>query len=141
MNSSEAYEQLSAHSKEAAYLGSAIGLLHWDQRTQIPPEGHAHRVNVLSYLAKVRHQMVTDPRIGEWLADLEGSDTDRQSVVGISREHSRMAKIVRSRDQDLGKACGRDREGHGRGAVSLGKGTALERLEYLRAVPGANCFA
>ena len=80
MNSSEAYEQLSAHSKEAAYLGSAIGLLHWDQRTQIPPEGHDHRVNVLSYLAKVRHRMVTDPRIGEWLADLEGSDADSRSA-------------------------------------------------------------
>jgi Zn-dependent M32 family carboxypeptidase len=49
MNSSEAYRQLSAHSKEAAYLGSAIGLLHWDQRTQIPPEPRPRERLVLSY--------------------------------------------------------------------------------------------
>src|SRR5208337_4832216 len=93
MNSSEAYEQLSNHSKEAAYLGSAIGVLHWDQRTQIPPEGHAHRVNVLSYLAKVRHGMVTDPRIGEWLGDLEGTErtADPLSVSAVNiREWRRL---------------------------------------------------
>ncbi|MGB6066545.1 MAG: carboxypeptidase M32 [Desulfomonilaceae bacterium] len=100
MNSSEAYEQLSGHSKEFAYLGSTIALLHWDQRTQIPAEGHAHRVDVLSYFAKTRHRMVTDPRIGEWLAILEGSDLaeDPLSVSAVNirewrRAYDRATKI------------------------------------------------
>ena len=111
MNSSEAYEQLSAHSKEAAYLGSAIGLLHWDQRTQIPPEGHDHRVNVLSYLAKVRHRMVTDPRIGEWLADLEGSELtgDPLSVSAVNirewrRSYDRATKISEKLAVEIARA-------------------------------------
>ena len=111
MNSSEAYEQLSAHSKETAYLGSAIGLLHWDQRTQIPPEGHAHRVNVLSYLAKVRHRMVTDPRIGEWLADLDGSELTRDplSVSAVNfrewrRSYDRATKISEKLAVEIARA-------------------------------------
>jgi carboxypeptidase Taq len=111
MNSSEAYEQLSNHSKETAYLGSAIGLLHWDQRTQIPPEGHAHRVNVLSYLAKVRHQMVTDPRIGEWLAVVEGSELTAVAVsipaVNIRewrRSYDRATKISEKLAVEIARA-------------------------------------
>jgi carboxypeptidase Taq len=111
MDASTAYEELSNYSKEMAYLGSAIGLLHWDQRTNIPLEGHVHRVNVLSYLAKVRHRMVTDPHIGEWLAVLEGSDLTRDplSVPAVNirewrRYYDRATKISEKLAVEIARA-------------------------------------
>jgi len=100
MNVAEAYQQLVSHSKETAYLGSAIAVLHWDQRTQIPPKAHAHRVGQLATLAKMRHQMVTDPIIGEMLAVVEDSDLthDPISIEAVNirewrRSYDRAAKI------------------------------------------------
>ncbi len=85
--------------------------------------------------------MVTDPRIGEWLADLDGSELTRDPLSVSAVNFREWRRSYRSRDQDLGKACGRDRESYGRRAVSLGKSQTFERLENLRALPGANCFA
>lgn len=96
----EAYEKLAAHSRGASYLGSSIAVLGWDQRTKIPPKGHAHRVGQITTLAKIRHGMVTDPRIGEWLAVVEGteltSDAVSVSTVNIRewrRSYDRAVKI------------------------------------------------
>jgi len=100
MDVTEAYQRLVSHSKETAYLGSAIAVLHWDQRTQIPPKGHAHRVGQLAILAKMRHKMVTDPIIGEMLAVVEGSELthDPFSIEAVNirewrRSYDRAVKI------------------------------------------------
>jgi carboxypeptidase Taq len=100
MTLKEAYEQLSEHGKQLAYLGSAIAVLDWDQRTQIPPKGHAHRVNQLACLAGMRHRMVTDPIVGERLASIEGSELvrDPESVEAVNvrwwrRYYDRAIKI------------------------------------------------
>lgn len=70
----EAYGRLTEKSKEIAYLGSTAALLHWDQRTTIPPKGHPHRVGQVAFLVKLIHQRATDPEIGELLAVVEGSE-------------------------------------------------------------------
>jgi len=80
MDTTEAYQRLVSHSKETAYLGSTIAVLNWDQRTQIPAKGHAHRVGQLATLAKMRHKMVTDPIIAEMLSVIEGSELTRDSL-------------------------------------------------------------
>ncbi len=68
-----AYAWLRAHSIETRTLGSAGDLLGWDQRTYLPPAGQAHRAEQFAVLARLLHRRDTDPRIGECLADLEGS--------------------------------------------------------------------
>ncbi len=100
MTPDQAYEQLSEHGKQLAYLGSAIAVLDWDQRTQIPPKGHAHRVNQLACLAGMRHRMITDPIVGECLAAIEGSESvrDPESVQAVNvrwwrRYYDRAVKI------------------------------------------------
>ncbi len=92
MTSREAYNWLISHHTETAYLASTEALLAWDQRTQIPRAGHAHRAKQLAALAKLLHQRATNPRIGECLAQVEGTplDTDPYSVeVANSREWRR----------------------------------------------------
>ncbi len=73
MRPEEAYTRLLEFQRETAYLASLGALAAWDQRTMIPKKGHAHRAMQFAALARLLHQRRTDPRIGEWLAALEGS--------------------------------------------------------------------
>ncbi len=74
MKPQEAYRWLLEHSRETAYLASFSKLAGWDQATYTPKKGHAHRAQMQAVLAKTLHQRATDPRIGEMLAVVEGSD-------------------------------------------------------------------
>ncbi len=111
MGPQEAYEDLLKRSKELAYLGSAMAVLDWDQRTQIPSKGHAHRVNQLATLARIRHKMLTDPTLGERLTSAEGSKltTDPESVEAVNvrewrRLYDRAVKIPEELAVELARA-------------------------------------
>ncbi|MGQ9692502.1 MAG: carboxypeptidase M32 [Thermaceae bacterium] len=67
------FRKLLEFQRETAYLASLGSLAAWDQRTMVPKKGHAHRARQLAALARLLHQRRTDPRIGEWLAELENS--------------------------------------------------------------------
>ena len=78
-------------------MGHVLG---WDQRTHIPPKGHAHRHNQFAMLAKWIHARVTDPRVGEALNRLEGSELVRDpgAVAAVNvrewrRDYDRATKI------------------------------------------------
>ncbi|MBO1438186.1 carboxypeptidase M32 [Meiothermus sp. CFH 77666] len=74
MTAQEAYRWLLEHSKETAYLASFSKLAAWDQATYTPKKGQPHRAMMQATLARLLHQRGTDPRIGEMLAIVEGSD-------------------------------------------------------------------
>jgi carboxypeptidase Taq len=83
----EAYEALIAHVREASLLGSTGSLLSWDQETLMPPAATAHRAQQLALIAKLVHQRVTDPRLGDWLACCEADSelvTAPHSVVATN---------------------------------------------------------
>ncbi len=73
MNPEGAYAWLTEHFRETAYLRGAQKLLAWDQRTMIPPRGHAHRAGQIAAMAKLLHARDTDPRVGEHLTAVEGT--------------------------------------------------------------------
>ncbi|TFU25878.1 carboxypeptidase M32 [Thermus tengchongensis] len=73
MTPETAYQHLLEFQRETAYLASLGALAAWDQRTMIPRKGHEHRARQMAALARLLHQRATDPRIGEWLAAVEGS--------------------------------------------------------------------
>jgi carboxypeptidase Taq len=112
MTPTEAYEQLRSRSKDMSHLGSALATLHWDQRTNIPVKGHAHRAEVLSSLAGMLHKMATDPAIGDLLAAVEGTELAREplSVEAVNirewrRWHDRAVKIPQELAVNLAKAA------------------------------------
>jgi carboxypeptidase Taq len=74
MNPNNAYQWLATHSRETSLLKSVARLLGWDQRTYIPPKGHAHRADQLAFMARLIHEREIDPRVGEHLSQVEGSD-------------------------------------------------------------------
>jgi carboxypeptidase Taq len=58
------YKKLLQKNKELKTLETAIGILHWDMETKMPPKGITMRSQQLAMLSKIAHQMSTDPEIG-----------------------------------------------------------------------------
>ena len=127
MTPEDAYQWLTEHSLETAYLKSMGRLLGWDQRTHIPAKGHPHRHNQFAMLAKWIHVRATDPRVGEALARVEASDlvADPMAVAAVNvrewrRDYDRAVKIP----QDL--------------AVALAKATAEGETAWERTRPAGD---
>jgi carboxypeptidase Taq len=70
-----AYDSLRKRLREVATLGSAAGLLGWDQETMMPPRAAAFRAEELSLIATLAHERFTDPAVGDWISQCE-SDAD-----------------------------------------------------------------
>jgi carboxypeptidase Taq len=86
MSNAEVYEQLVQHARETALLVSTEAVLGWDEQTLMPPAAANYRAEQITLLAGLVHERRTDPRFGEWLAQLENSElaTDRYSQSGAT---------------------------------------------------------
>ncbi len=74
MRAQAAYDELVRRAREEALLASCAALLGWDEETYMPRAGAAHRAAQLALLAGLEHARAVDPRVGELLAEVEGSD-------------------------------------------------------------------
>jgi carboxypeptidase Taq len=74
------YQQLLVELKETALLSSTGSLLHWDERTLMPPKGAEHRANQVALIARLAHERFTSPRVGDLLAEVEASDLVRDPL-------------------------------------------------------------
>lgn len=99
MTPEQAYQHLVEHHRETAYLREAQKLLFWDQRTMLPPKGHAHRARQLAALTRFIHARDTDPRVGEWLAAVAGTplvaDPLSPEAVNVREWRRRYEQAVR----------------------------------------------
>jgi len=109
-NVKQAYEALIAEVKEIAILGSCASVLGWDEQTYMPKGGVKHRSEQLSLLAGLTHERFTAPQIGDWLAQIEGSDlvSDRLSVEAVNvreirRGYDRSTKLPQKLVQELAR--------------------------------------
>lgn len=68
---SKAYEELIQLSRDAHLLGSSAALLSWDQEVMMPEGGVEYRSRQLSTMARLTHEAITQPRIGELLSECE----------------------------------------------------------------------
>jgi carboxypeptidase Taq len=92
----DAYADLIRRWKEAAVLGSCAAVLGWDERTYMPRNGSAHRAEQLALLARLGHERVTDPKIGELLGKLESQPLDPDqsaNVRELRRAYDRAVKL------------------------------------------------
>ncbi len=74
MTTQATYDELVKRCKEISVLGSTASVLYWDQHTYMPPAGTPFRADQLGLLARMTHEMFTDPKINELLSRLEQSD-------------------------------------------------------------------
>ncbi|RIK82124.1 MAG: carboxypeptidase M32 [Planctomycetota bacterium] len=107
----QALESLCQHTRETALLNSAIETLAWDERTMLPERGGAYRAEQMTYLAGLVHRRRTDPRVGEWLAELATSDlaADLHSDAGatirnLRREYDKQRKLPQKLVEALTRA-------------------------------------
>ncbi len=110
MRADQAYEELLRRVREEALLSSCEALLEWDEETYMPAGGVENRSEQLALLAGLLHERGTDPRIGELLSELEGSEllADRRSpeavnVREIRREYDRYVRLPRRLVEDVAR--------------------------------------
>lgn len=103
------YHQLIDRCREWTLLGSTASLLHWDQETMMPPRGIEYRSQQLAQLARMAHEMLTNPRVGE-LIDACQKTTDvlgnplsisAVNVREIRRAYERAIKLPASLVEEL----------------------------------------
>src|SRR5436190_6338604 len=101
MDNQDAYRELIERFKEYRLLASIGAVVGWDQHTYMPPKGANHRAKQMGYLAKLGHEKLTTPRIGELLGLLEiapsptaAADTvETVNVREIRRAYDRAVKV------------------------------------------------
>ncbi len=105
-----AYTELVRRSKELGVLNSCAAVLAWDQQTYMPANGANLRGEQMALLASLAHQKFTDPKIGELLAAVEGSDlgADPESdaaanVRELRRSYDRATKLPQALVEELAR--------------------------------------
>ncbi|CAO3421854.1 carboxypeptidase M32 [Azospirillum doebereinerae] len=70
-----AYRDLERRTARVAAIGDALGILGWDTQTIMPEGSNEARAEQTATLSVLAHELATDPRIGELLAEAEGDDS------------------------------------------------------------------
>src|SRR5947209_20359784 len=97
MNPQPAYDELIRRFKETRLLDSVGSVLGWDERTYMPPKAAAHRAEQMALMARLGHERLTHPRLGELLSELEaspGNDDPRSTRAVNLREIRRLYDIA-----------------------------------------------
>lgn len=110
MHVQDAYNELIQRSREAAVLSSCSALLGWDEQTYMPRGGVEHRSKQMALLSGLHHERSTDPRIGDLLGTLDGSDLVRDpdspaavNVRELRRTYERLTRLPRSLVEELAR--------------------------------------
>lgn len=105
------FDLLCQHVRETALLASTVETLGWDERTMLPAEAGAYRAEQMTYLAGLVHQKRTDPRLGEWLAELAEGDLaanrhrdEGATIANLRREYDRQRKLPQRLVEELTRA-------------------------------------
>jgi carboxypeptidase Taq len=114
MDHRQAYSELLRRVREGALLESCASLLGWDERTYMPHHGSAHRAEQMALLARLGHEMLTAPVIGEQLAAVEASplvrDNDSDAAANvreIRRHYDRAVKLPKELVEELARVTTR----------------------------------
>lgn len=101
-----AYKDLMAFEHETQALGQIAGRLGWDQETMMPRGAAAQRGEEMAAIEAVLHARRKDPRVGDWLATINGAELDpvgQAQLREVTRSFERASKIP----ADLAKALAR----------------------------------
>jgi carboxypeptidase Taq len=141
----DAYRDLIRRFKEARLLDSVGAVVGWDQHTYMPPAGAGHRAEQMGFLAKLGHQMLTDPKVGELLnavalaPPVRDAESDQAvNIREIRRAYDRAVKMPEALVEEIARvtsqaqhvwAEARRKSDFAAFAPWLGKVVALKRQE------------
>jgi carboxypeptidase Taq len=114
MTAEPAYAELIRRTKEAAVLSACGAVLGWDERTYMPRNGSTFRGDQMGLIARLTHEMTTDPKVGECLAAVEGSALTKNpespeavNVREIRRGYDRAVKLPKDLVEELARVTTR----------------------------------
>ncbi len=96
-SASDAYAELMKSTVDLAVLSSTSAVLGWDERVNMTPGGVEGRAEQLATLARMEHKLLTSPRTGELLQQIEASDL-------VAQPYSDAAVNVRMIRRNFGRA-------------------------------------
>lgn len=91
-----AYDALMAHRRQTEALAQVAGLCGWDQETMMPRGAAEQRAEWMGALEATLHARRTDPRVGDWLAEIDDAALDavgRANLRHIRREYARATRV------------------------------------------------
>jgi carboxypeptidase Taq len=110
----DAYSELIRRVKQCRLLGSCAEMLAWDERTYMPHNGSAHRAEQMALLARLTHEMMTAPEVGDLLAQAEGSGSNPDphspqaaNLREIRRTYDRVVKLPKELVEELARTTTR----------------------------------
>ena len=80
-----AYDELMLKIKDVDLIGQIGSLLSWDQEVMMPPKAALLRAEQLAYLSSIRHEKMTDYKIGSLLDELEKNTNLDEIQIGNIR--------------------------------------------------------
>ena len=93
---SNAWSSLTQRLEELQHLGGILGLLEWDQQTMMPSGSASLRGAQLATLSALHHEKLTDPQVGEWMAEVlahSPTPTQQSAIRVLSRDYERASRI------------------------------------------------
>ncbi|NUH64180.1 carboxypeptidase M32 [Sulfitobacter sp. S0837] len=91
-----AYDELMAYQRETEALAQVAGRLGWDQETVMPRSAAPQRGEEMAAMEGVLHARRIDPRIGEWLSQINQTDLSevgQANLRHIKRDYDRAARV------------------------------------------------
>ncbi len=98
------YESIVSRMRELTYVGAAAGLLGWDEETYLPKKGRAFRGDQKAFLSGWAHEQFTDPKVGGWLSECEGSELTEDQRINVRewrRDYDRATKLPKALVEEL----------------------------------------
>ncbi len=99
MTSASTYQRLSDYLRECATLHAVGNVLGWDQETYMPSGGASSRAEHAALIARLHHERVSDPKLGELIAGCESElDVSQETIEAANvrearRDYDRRTKI------------------------------------------------
>lgn len=86
-----AYQELERRHARIAAIGDALGILGWDTQTIMPEGANDGRAEQTATLSVIAHELATDPRMADLLAEAESDDSldawQRANLREMRRNH------------------------------------------------------
>jgi carboxypeptidase Taq len=100
------YDQLIQRVRDCRLLESCGSLLGWDERTYMPRQGSKHRGDQMALLARLAHEMLTSPALGDLLnqaPSFSDGSIEAANVREIRRAYDRAVKLPRELVEELAR--------------------------------------
>ena len=105
-----AFDDLMAFQKTTEALAQVSGRLGWDQETVMPRGAVGQRAEEIAAVQSVLHARRTDPRLGEWLDQIDVNtldETGQAQIRHIRRSYLRTLKVPADLAEEIARVTSR----------------------------------